>query len=411
LRSARALAFLISALLSANVAEGKAIDLLYISRGLAQGSITDKMLGADPAINPHPVPMPGHYSIGSLGMDAEVINRAMRIYMPRNYGYLLDNFDLAVLHEAPCGAPDYQAVYFDAKWMDWFINAVELEGFHLSMWGGDASWGGEKGGYYLSWADTMMEVILPFECIPRFTHGISMPHRIRFLEQGNRLANLPWGQAGPVELMNEVKPKDGSVVVAEAYISDFTNPWIGYWRYGRGKVTGETQIFGSRGTTNRMMRWDWFQDFLIYLTYFAADKEIPADLYRAHRIREEINTHIAKASMLISLLEFVERFGANTAGLYRDLDAIEEVEKQAEQLYVEDDYDGAAAIFEEVHSMWIGVNMEAARLKRQSLFWVYVIEWTLTSSVLSISGFLVWTLMVRKRLYRETQTTRMLGGD
>jgi len=230
------------------------------------------------------------------------------------------------------------------------------------------------------------------------------------LEQGNRLANLPWGQAGPVELMNEVVPKAGCVVVAEAYISDFTNPWIGYWRYGKGKVTGETQIFGSRGTTNRMMLWDWYQDFLIYLTYFAADKEIPADLYRAHRIREEINTHIAKASMLISLLEFVERFGANTAGLYRGLDGIEEVEKRAERLYVEDDYDGAAGVFEEVHAMWIEVNMQAARLKKQSLFWVYVIEWTLTSGVLTVSGFVVWTLMVRRRLYRETQTTRMRGG-
>lgn len=82
------------------------------------------------------------------------------------------------------------------------------------------------------------------------------------------------------------------------------------------------------------MEWDWYPDFLIYLAYFAADKEIPADLYRTHRLREEINTRIAKASMLVSLLEFVERFGANTAGLYRELDTVEEVEGQAEELYV-----------------------------------------------------------------------------
>jgi hypothetical protein len=408
LHSAKILPCLVSLLLLAGPAGGKVIDLLYISRGLAQGSITDRMLGADPAISPHPVPMPGHYSIGTLGMDAETINRAMRIYMPRSYATLLEGFDLVVLDEAPCGAPDYQGVYFDAKWMDWFIRAVEGEGFHLSMWGGDASWGGEAGGFYLSWGDTMMEVILPFECIPRFTHSASRVHRIRFLEEGNRLANLPWDAAGPVELMNEVEAKEGSVVVAEAYLPGFSNPWIGYWRYGEGKVSGETQIFGSRGTTNRMMEWDWYQDFLIYLTYFAADKEIPADLYRAHRVREEINTHIAKASMLISLLEFVEGFGASTMGLYEELDRIEEVEKRAEELYIEDDYDGAAAVFEEVHEMWIEVNVEAARLKRQSLFWVYIIEWTLTSAALVISGFAVWTLMVRRRLYRDARTTRMV---
>jgi hypothetical protein len=410
LRPAIPLAVLIVSLLFVGAIEGKAIDLLYISRGLAQGSITDKVLGADPAINPHPVPMPGHYSIGTLGMDAETINRAMRIYMPRSYDSLLEGFDLAVLDEAPCGAPGYEGVYFDAKWMDWFTRAVEAEGFHLSMWGGDASWGGEAGGFYLSWGDTMMEAVLPFQCIPRFTHSAAIRHSIRFLEEGNRLADLPWAGAGFVELMNEVAAKEGTVVVAEAYLPGFSNPWIGYWRYGKGKVTGETQIFGSRGTSNRMMEWDWYQDFLIYLAYFAADKEIPADLYRAHRVREEINTHIAKASMLVSLLEFVERFGANTAGLYRELDVIEEVEGWAEELYVEDDYDGAAAVFEEVHEMWIQVNMEAARLKERSLFWVYIIEWTVTSSALIISGFLIWTLMVRRRLYREARTTRMVRG-
>ncbi len=62
--------------------------------------------------------------------------------------------------------------------------------------------------------------------------------------------------------------------------------------------------------------------------------------------------------------------------------------------------------------MWIQVNVEAARLKERSLFWVwvYVIEWTVTSSALIISGFLVWTLMIRRRLYREARTTRMVRG-
>lgn len=388
--------------------EGKIIELMYISRGLAQGSYTDKVLGADPAINTHPVPMPGHYSIGTLGMDPKAINRFMRIYMPRNYDYLVNNYDIVVLDEAPCGAPSYPSVYFDPKWMSWLIRAVEDDGFYFSMWGGDASWGGEKGGFYQSWGDTMLEPILPFECIPQFTHSNSMPHKIRFLEEGNRLANLPWEAAGPVELMNEVNPKFGTTVVAEAYISKFcSHTWIGYWRYGKGKVTGETQIFGSRGTTNRMMEWDWFQDFLIYLTYFGADKEIPADINRAHRIREEINTHIAKASLLVSLLEFVESFGASSVKLFQELDEINVVEKEAERLYVEDDYDGAAAVFEEVHSMWTELNVKAAKLKKQSLFWVYIIEWSVTSAAFMLSGGFLWVVMVRRRLYRETRTTRM----
>jgi hypothetical protein len=47
------------------------------------------------------------------------------------------------------------------------------------------------------------------------------------------------------------------------------------------------------------------------------------------------------------------------------------------------------------------------RLKDEALFWVYVTEWLVVAGTGMICGFLLWTIMVRRRLYREIQTTHL----
>jgi hypothetical protein len=45
-------------------------------------------------------------------------------------------------------------------------------------------------------------------------------------------------------------------------------------------------------------------------------------------------------------------------------------------------------------------------VKNRALLWVYMIDWLVTSAALFISGYVLWTLMVRRRLYREAKGTR-----
>jgi len=390
--------------------EPQIIDLLYISRGLAQGSVIHKIVGADPSIDLLGVPMPGHYSIGDLGKDPDLMNRAMRMYMPRSYQQLMSERDMVILHEAPCGSLAYPQVYFDAKWISWFVKAVQEDGMPLSMWGGDASWGGHGEGSYVSWGETMLDVILPFESLEGYNPPQAAFQLPRFIDPDHPLARLPWKEAGPVELLNKVKVKVGATLVAEAVGPGKQFPWIAWWISGKGKVVGETQVFGSMGTTNRMLQqWRWYQDFLIYLVYFGADKPIPQDIYRAHRIREEINTHMEKASTLTCLIEFVEKFGASASRLYADLDAINQKEKEAEEFYRLDDYDSAAHAFEEVHQSWNRLNADAIRMKEKALVWVYAIEWSAVSGVALVCGSSLWYLMVRRKLYRQVATTRIVA--
>ena len=155
--------------------------------------------------------------------------------------------------------------------------------------------------------------------------------------------------------------------------------------------------------------WDWYQDFVIYLVYFGTGKPVPDDILRAHRIREEINTHLDKSSLIISLLEFVEKFGASTVTLYDELEEIDQLKLRAEEFYRMDDYDSASEVFDEIHMAWMELNARAIRVKGNALAWVYVIEWFTVTAASLIAGSFLWLVMVRRRLYRETGTTRM--GD
>jgi hypothetical protein len=275
------------------------------------------------------------------------------------------------------------------------------------MWGGDASWGGGGEGFYKNWGETVLDPILPFEGLGGYYPDYAANNRPHFIDPEHPLARLPWKQAGPVELLNKVETKQGATLVADALGVGANYPWIAWWESGKGRVVGETQVFGSYGTTNVMSTdWRWYQDFLIYLVYFASRKPIPEDVYRVHRLREEINIHTDKNLLLISLLEFIEKFGASTVQLYEELEELNAVELVAEEHYRRDEYDRVAEIFEEIHLAWEVLNGKAIKVKENALVWVYLIEWLAVTGVSLISGVFLWTVMIRRRLFREVSTTR-----
>jgi hypothetical protein len=46
------------------------------------------------------------------------------------------------------------------------------------------------------------------------------------------------------------------------------------------------------------------------------------------------------------------------------------------------------------------------RLRERALLWVYVVEWLAVTGTLLVCGMVLWTLMIRKRLYRQVAVTR-----
>ena len=57
------------------------------------------------------------------------------------------------------------------------------------------------------------------------------------------------------------------------------------------------------------------------------------------------------------------------------------------------------------------MRSEAMKLKDRALFWIYLIEWIAVTGASLLAGFAIWTFMVRRRLYREITTTRLLANE
>jgi hypothetical protein len=81
--------------------------------------------------------------------------------------------------------------------------------------------------------------------------------------------------------------------------------------------------------------------------------------------------------------------------------------KEATEAYLQEEYQGSLAMMEEAIEEMEGLRAEAMRLKDQALAWVYLVEWLVVSGAFLLAGFTLWTLMVRRRLYRAVPATRM----
>ncbi|MBU7004502.1 MAG: hypothetical protein HXS50_02960, partial [Theionarchaea archaeon] len=277
------------------------VDIVYISRVASGGYVQNRVMTPDPSIRILPVPMPGHHQLAD-GANIDILNRYMRIYFPRNYESLVGGHDMVVMFEAPCGLSGASKVQFDPKWMSWMVRGIREDGFSLIMMGGDACWGGGQEGaaFYKSWGETILDEVLPFESLGGTNPSVAAFNNPQFIDPEHPLNVLPWEDSGPVELLNKVLPRPGATLVAKAVGGGEEYPWIATWRYGTGKVVGETQIHWSKGTMNLMFNnWEWYPDFVVYLLYFGVDKPVPDDIMLVHKLRTQMATYALRISLLV----------------------------------------------------------------------------------------------------------------
>jgi len=147
-------------------------------------------------------------------------------------------------------------------------------------------------------------------------------------------------------------------------------------------------------------------DIVANLIWFATGRQLPEDPIKVHQYRRLVYDFNIQRMLLLSLLDFAEKFGANPAKQYSRLERVDEVGRNAAGLYLESDYDGAYDVMKEAMSQLKDLDESAAKLKDRALMWVYLVEWSVTTAVLLVAGVVLWTLMVRRALYREVAATK-----
>ncbi len=215
-------------------------------------------------------------------------------------------------------------------------------------------------------------------------------------------------------------PKEGAVVASYSvsgfpfgYPGDYPDPrferpgWIPhsmYWKYGEGITWTHQDMFGQYWNT---LFNPYAPDMVVSEIIYSTGRELPQDVVQVHRLRGKFSEFADAKSYIYSLLDFIEKFGANSAPIVKDMGGIAETEREARQLYINQDFERSSSSMDDALTAMDSLREKALKLKDRALLWIYIIEWLAVTGVSLIAGFSIWTLMIRRRLYKQVSVTRL----
>ena len=146
------------------------------------------------------------------------------------------------------------------------------------------------------------------------------------------------------------------------------------------------------------------------MVFWLADTELIDDVEIFHGVKRDFAEFLTRMRVLISLKDFIDKFGANTERIQKEIIPLEGIHAEATRQYLEHSFvDSQATIGTALAGFPVAEDI-ARREKDKALLWVFLIEWLVTSSTLFISGSVLWTLMVRRRLYRAVKMTKLAAA-
>ena len=221
-------------------------------------------------------------------------------------------------------------------------------------------------------------------------------------------------------------PRDGAVVTSYSigrynvgYSGNYPHPEFGgtgwlphtmFWRYGNATTWTHQDMLGGDRYWNPAQN-PYSIDMLLAEFMFATGRELPSDVILVHRLRSKFSNFQSTRSFIYSLLDFIDKFGANDAPVINKMQDITKVANDGKSQYLGQEYEVSTATMDDAIARMEDLRSEAMELKDRALFWVYLTEWMSITGVSMLTGFVVWTLMVRRRLYREVKVTKLVARD
>ncbi len=353
------------------------------------------------------------YHHGGYAVSLTDIARYIRIYMPRSYGDYVDRYDVMILSNA------YRQSIHNSRQI-WFRDGVLEDGMGLVMVAGQDSFAASSSRPGASWAGSPTEDALPVT-IPTGPQVIEHNWiRWRTMEveswENDFIASLPY-EPKPRYMRTPVNGqlvelKAGGQVLARWQYPELGNPPLYVtWDIGEGRTYAmmhEWAHSGSQGGGRYFAQWEYMPDYAINLVLYLAKRDLSPDHLVLHQYRELVRTLFLGRSMLFSLVDFVESFGGNSEEIYREIDELDRIVREAEEFYLDQDNTAALESMRDAVERKVEIEELAIEVKDEALLWVYVTEWFSVTGVMLLSVSVLWNLMVRRRLYRGVEQTRLV---
>jgi len=331
------------------------------------------------------------------------LHRLVRLYMPRTLDEVVTNYDVIVFFEAN--------VHAVGGHIDKLARAVPEGELGFLMVGGWQSFGGAAG--YPAWGETPIGKLLPTEDVQTvWEEGVDL--RLEIDEPDNDfISSLPLNPKDPalqgaVWDHNLLKVRPGADLLARAVSPKCNDPLMVTWRYDGGPRTFSLASEGGWRLYS-ISKWEYDYDFCSNMLIYLDDRPVPQEIELVRAARSRIFEVATRRSMLISLLEFCESFGANTQGVVERVEEMDRVAAEALPQYLDLRFEEVIDTYSTVMEMMEDVEDEAIRLKERALLWVYIIEWFTVTATLLLCGGTLWSLMIRRSLYQQVKSTRFTG--
>jgi hypothetical protein len=337
--------------------------------------------------------------------------KMIRIYFPRTYGELT-GYDFLLL-----ASVDMQ--FFTDSQIHWMYSAMAEDGLGgmntRSVQSMSIAWSG-------SWMNSILSDAFPND-VPAvvnsgdyqtetFAIGSILVNDDRDIPAVARPFREPIESTFPAYEGVLTVPRPGSTVYTwiRSNLKHLGDP-PGYiphlfsWRHGNATAfTAMDMVWEGFWTSDEN---PYSLDVIANVVWHATNRDLPQDAMQVHALRELFRHFQLRKSLLVSMIEFAEDFGANTMDIYAKLGGIEGNKAGADQEYLRGDFDTShdqmASLLEDLQ----GLEEEALGLKNRALAWVFFIEWLVVSGTLLMCGVVLWQLMVKRSMYREVSVTRL----
>ena len=382
--------------------ESSLIRVISIGEAYYPETRVPLLLRADPRIRYQPVPTNWYEgTFASVGAGRKDALKFIRQYMPRTYERLIKTYDVTLLSDFDVDV----ITHTQFMWMERSVREDDMGLAKYEMNYDPAHWH-----TFDLFCQSAVYPAFPTDLIKGKTlRGIGIYATVLPDGKPHPMLDLPGMKNNrvPVDIgsgkCGYENPRSGSTVVARFVPED--EPAIIIWDYGKGQslvsVPGHDTIDWSVSA-----EWPYTADFWINQIWYLAGLEIPREAVLLHELRVRSMTYSAERTAAVSLIEFVEKFGALTQELYDDLLDVDAVKKEADRLYLTDRFTESIEKMDEAFKGLRKVAEDSVRTKDKVLFWIYVVEWCTVMATSVLAGLTVWVLMVRRRLYKEVEITR-----
>ncbi len=374
------------------------IGLMLLGDVGTLGSPVNDWLDQDLIIDYFQIPL------AQKALTEKELERYTAIYFPRTLARMLELYDMIII----CEEEELFTKYTTSKQKMLMYEAVDKEG--VALFNSVPNEDFEEA----AWAGTTLAELMPHNYLGDFktlsgafkiavdSQGVLPPIFTPFAKLGIERYTGPW--------CRQLNPRIGSTVWA--YVEPFETPFFVSWTVGdKGSRTSNVASELDEpwwGSAYRDVSSEnpWGGDLFLNIVYWSVGKEPVTDVFLVHTVRRAIEDYLVLRSVTLALVDFIDAFGANVRSLEDELAEVTEGRSVARQMYYEQRYDEALDYVQGLYETMKKVESRAMELKDRSFMWIYLSEWLAVTGTLFVSGFLAWTLMVRRRLYRDISVTR-----